>query len=54
MFTKHFLKTLMIFMALIILGLIGVSIVSYFSDKSTEADSGVNSQSVQTTDNTSS
>ena len=30
MFTKHFLKGLMIFLLMIILGLIGVFLVSYF------------------------
>ncbi|MEJ0001569.1 MAG: hypothetical protein WDN09_00035 [bacterium] len=41
MVTKHFLKTLVIFMVLIIVGLIGVFVVGYFDDSSAGSDSGV-------------
>ena len=32
MFTRHFLKTLIMFTGMIILGLLGVFLVSYFSN----------------------
>ena len=37
--TKHFLKTLVIFLGMIMLGLVGVFLVSYFDEGGTEATS---------------
>jgi hypothetical protein len=35
---KHFLKTLIVFVGMIILGLIGVFLVSHFDEKEKETD----------------
>jgi hypothetical protein len=40
MFTKHFLKTLIIFTGIIFLGLMGIFLVSYLDEQEVNGDTG--------------